>query len=302
MRILVTGSSGLIGRALTASLGGGGHEVVRLVRGEAPLQRGEFRWRPEAGIIDKSAFEGVDGVVHLAGQSIASGRWTPKLKASIRESRVRGTRLLSAALACCARRPGVLLSASAIGYYGNRGDEPLREESGPGEGFFPEICTAWEEATRAAQEAGVRVVQLRFGIVLSGGGGALQRMLLPFRLGLGGRFGNGRQTMSWVAIEDAIGATCHALLRNDLEGPVNVVAPNPVTNETFTRTLGSVLGRPTIFPLPSALLRLAMGAEMADALLLSSARVLPARLERSGYAFGAPDLRKALQQILDRAR
>ncbi len=302
MRILVTGSSGLIGRALTASLRGEDHEVVRLVRGEAPLQTGEFRWRPEAGIIDESAFEGVDGVVHLAGQSIASGRWTPKLKAFIRESRVRGTRVLSEALARCARRPRVLLSASAIGYYGNRGDEPLREESRPGEGFFPEICTAWEEATRAAQDAGVRVVHLRFGIVLSEGGGAFQSMLRPFRLGFGGRLGNGRQYMSWVAIEDAIGATCYALLRNDLEGPVNIVAPAPVTNETFTRTLGSVLGRPTIISLPSPLLRLALGSEMADALLLSSTRVLPARLDRAGYTFGAPDLRKALRQILSRAR
>ena len=301
MRILVTGSSGLIGRALTASLGVGGHEVVRLVRGEAPLQRGEFRWRPEAGIIDEAAFEGVEGVVHLAGQSIASGRWTPKLKASIRESRVRGTRLLSDALARCARRPRVLLSASAIGYYGNRGDEPLREESRPGEGFFPEICIAWEGATRPAQDAGVRVVHLRFGIVLSDDGGAFQRMLLPFRLGLGGRLGSGGQTMSWVAIDDAIGAALHALSRNDIEGPLNVVAPNPVTNETFTRTLGSVLGRPTLFPLPAPLLRFALGAEMADALLLSSARVLPARLARSGYAFGAPDLRQALRRILRRA-
>jgi hypothetical protein len=298
MHIAVTGSNGLIGSALVASLGAGGHRVSRLVRG--PLAgAGAIEWDPAAGVRDAALLEGLDGVVHLAGENIGAGRWTVRRKAEIRRSRVEGTQRLCEALARLARPPKALVCASAIGIYGDRGDEPLTEESSPGGDFLAEVCRAWEAATGPAAGAGIRVVCLRFGVVLSPAGGALKKMLLPFRLGAGGRIGSGRQYMSWIALDDAAGAIHHALRDESLAGPVNAVAPFPATNAEFTRILARVLRRPAVAPLPAFAARLALG-EMADALLLASQRVLPARLRASGYAFRFPDLEGALGHLLGR--
>lgn len=300
MRVLVTGASGLIGGTLVGSLREDGHEAVRLVRLE-PSSESEIRWDPQAGTVDAgdaAALNGLDAVVHLAGENIA-GRWNGKKKARILESRSRGTRLLAETIAGLSQRPKVLVSASAIGYYGDRGDERLREESDNGSDFLAEVCRSWEEATRPAAESGIRVAMLRFGPVLSGAGGALAQMLTPFRLGLGGTIGSGTQYMSWVSLEDAVGAIQHAIETETLEGPANVVSPNPVTNREFTKTLGRVLGRPTVLPMPAAVARL-LFSEMADALLLSSARVEPARLLETGYEFRYPELEGALRHALDR--
>ncbi len=295
MKVLVSGSSGLVGSALVPFLTTGGHEVVRLVRsdpGEA-----EVRWDPEAGSVDTAGLEGLDAVVHLAGENIAAGRWTEEKKQRIRDSRVEGTRLLCETLAGLEQPPRALVCASAMGYYGDRGDEVLTEESDPGSGFLPEVCREWEAAAGPAAEAGIRVVNLRFGIILSPEGGALAKMLFPFRMGAGGRLGSGDQYMSWISLDDAVGAIHHALATETLEGPVNGVGPQPVTNAEYTKTLGRVLVRPTIFPMPAFAARLAFG-EMADALLLSSARLEPARLQATGYAFQHPELEGALKHLL----
>jgi uncharacterized protein len=294
MRILVTGSTGLIGSALISALSAQGHTVVRLVRGQ-PQAATDVRWNPATGQLDAAALEGLDAVVHLAGENVA-GRWTPEKKARIFDSRVQGTQLLSETLARLKNPPRALASASAIGFYGNRGNEVLREDSSLGTGFMAEVCRAWEAATEAASNAGIRVVHLRFGIVLSAQGGALAKMLTPFRLGLGGRIG-GNQYWSWIALDDSVGAICHALTTETLEGMVNIVAPQAVTNREFTTTLGRVLGRPTILPVPAFALRLALG-EMADEALLSSARVEPARLAGTGYIFRYPNLEGALRHVL----
>lgn len=281
MKILITGSSGLVGSALVGSLSGDGHSITRLVHGQPwPL------------------LEGHDAVVHLAGESIATGRWTPAKKARIRESRVVFTRRLAEALARLAQPPKVFLCASAIGFYGDRGDEVLREASAPGSGFLADVCRDWEAATQPVAERGVRVVNLRFGVILSASGGALAKMLTPFKLGAGGVMGNGRQWMSWIALDDAIGAIRYGLTTDFLHGPINVVAPNPVTNREFTKTIGRVLGRPTVFPLPAFVARLAFG-EMADPLLLSSQRVEPAQLVASGYRFKFPTIEGALRHLLN---
>jgi hypothetical protein len=301
MKVAVTGSSGLIGSALIRSLSATGHGVVRLVRSPAPADKGVLYWDPASFRLDPAALEGLDAMVHLAGESIASGRWSATRKARIRDSRVVGTKFLSEALSRLARPPRVLATASAIGYYGNRGEQVLREDSAPGIDFLAEVCRAWEAAVGPAVARGIRVVHLRFGVVLSPEGGALAKMLLPFRLGLGGRLGSGQQYMSWVALDDAVGAIEHALATDTLRGPVNVVAPRPVTNLEFTRTLGRVLSRPTLLPVPAPAARLALG-EMADALLLASSRVEPARLLASGYRFRHPDLEEALRQMLGRTR
>ena len=256
-----------------------------------------MEWDPMAGKLNPTALEGIDAVVHLAGENIAARRWTAKQKARIRESRVTGTRLLAESLARVARPPKVLICASAIGYYGNRGDERLDEESSSGNDFLAEVCREWEASAQAAIDKGIRVVFLRFGMILSPAGGALGKMLTPFRLGVGGIIGNGQQYMSWIALDDLIGAIYHALLDERLSGPVNAVSPNSVTNHEFTKTLGRVLGRPTLFPLPAFAARLAFG-EMADGLLLSSARVEPLRLLSSGYTFRYPILREALRHLL----
>jgi len=297
MRIAVTGSSGLIGSALTPFLTTGGHEVRRLVR-RPPRARDELRWDPRGGV-DPSALEGVSAVVHLAGESIGEGRWTRRSKARIKESRVAGTRLLSEGLARMTRPPEVLVCASAIGYYGDRGDETLTENSPAGEGFLAELCRAWEAAALPAREAGIRIVHLRLGVILDPRGGALARMLTPFRLGVGGRVGSGRQWMSWVSLEDAVDAFHHALGRRDMSGVYNVVAPAPVRNAELTRVLARVLGRPALAPVPAFAARLAFG-EMAEALLLASARVSPERLEQTGFSFRHPDLEGALRHVLGR--
>jgi hypothetical protein len=301
MRILVSGSTGLVGSALVPALGGAGHDVVRLVRSEAAGGGSAVRWDPAAGRLDAAALEGLDAVVHLAGESVAAGRWTAAKKERIRASRVDGTRLLCRALAGLSRPPRVLACASAIGFYGSRGDEVLKEESAPGSDFLAGVCKEWEAAAEPASRKGIRVASLRFGMILSPAGGALAKMLLPFRLGAGGILGDGRQYVSWIAIDDVLGAIQHVLSSQPLRGPVNVVAPRPVTNREFTRTLGRVLGRPTIVPMPAFAARVVFG-EMADALLLSSARVEPARLLSSGHRFRFPDLEGALRHLLGKAK
>ena len=297
MRIAVTGSHGLVGTALVPFLSSGGHEVIRLVRTPEPSQEPTVMWDPAAGRIDAAALDGLEGVVHLAGESIAVGRWTPERKRAIRDSRVVGTRLLCEALAHLVRPPTVLVSASAIGYYGDRRQETLTERSAAGHGFLADVCEAWERATAAATARGIRVVNLRFGIILTPDGGALAKMLPLFRLGLGGTLGDGAQRMSWIALDDVLGAIHHALTADQLRGPVNAVSPNPVTNREFTTVLGRVLGRPTMLPAPAFMLRLLFG-EFADEGLLSSAQVLPGALSETGYAFRYPVLDAALAHLL----
>lgn len=298
MHVIVTGSRGLVGSALVPFLTTGGHRVTRLVRG-ATGGPDESRWDPRRGPVDASRLDGADAVVHLAGENIAAGRWTPARKAEIRRSRVDGTRNLCEVLSRLPRPPKVFVSASAIGLYGDRGAEVLTEQSAPGTGFLTDVCREWEAATGLASRAGIRVVNLRFGMVLSPHGGALRKLLLPFRLGMGGRIGDGRQFTSWIALDDAVGAIHHALCEESIRGPVNAVAPNPVSNAEFTRTLARVLRRPTLLPVPAFAARLAFG-EMADALLLAGARVMPARLQASGYRFRFPDLESALRHLLGR--
>ena len=299
MKVAVTGATGLIGSALVPFLRSGGHEAAPLRR--APAGRGGDgpSWDPDTGALSAGALDGLDAVVHLAGENVAGGRWTAARKARIRDSRVDGTRRLAEALAALPEPPRTLVAASAIGFYGDRGDEALDEASAPGEGFLPAVCQAWEEAAAPAREAGIRVVHLRIGVVLTPAGGALGQMLLPFRMGVGGVIGSGRQHMSWVALDDVLGGILHVLRTDGLTGAVNMVAPNPATNAEFTKTLGRVLRRPTILPLPGFAARLAFG-EMADALLLASARVDPARLRQGGFAFGYPGLEDALRHVLGR--
>ncbi|HLW79862.1 MAG TPA: TIGR01777 family oxidoreductase [Terriglobia bacterium] len=316
MRILITGSSGLIGSALRPAFATAGHSVIRLVRSgqgglegqkghegqEANPAEGAILWDPRLGSMEpgeRARLEGLDAVVHLAGESIAGGRWTAGRKAKIRDSRVLVTRFLATVLAGLERPPRVMVCASAVGYYGDRGDEVLTEESSSGEGFLAGLCQEWEQAAEPAREKGIRVVNLRIGLVLSGAGGALKQMLTPFRLGLGGVIGSGRQYWSWIAIDDVVGAFQHALITDSLRGPVNTVGPGPVTNREFTRTLGRVISRPTVFPLPAFAARLAFG-DMANELLLAGQRVEPRRLIESGYEFRFRDLDAALRHVLNR--
>jgi uncharacterized protein len=298
MKILVSGSHGLVGKALTSLMTEDSHEVVRLVRREHNVGSPEVEWYPDRGRIDAQHLEGIDAVVHLAGDNIAAGRWTGQKKRTIRESRVQGTTLLSDTLASLSRPPSVFISASAIGFYGNRGDELLTEKSPPGNDFLARVCTDWEAATKSAAEKGIRTVHARFGVILDAREGALAKMLPPFRAGIGGKVGNGKQWMSWIALEDVIGGLKFLLEDKSIDGPVNLVAPNPVTNAEFTSTLGRVISRPTIFPMPAFAARLAFG-EMADALLLSSQRVDPAVLEDNGFLFSWPTLEPALKHILN---
>jgi uncharacterized protein (TIGR01777 family) len=298
MNILVTGASGLLGSALVSALTSAGHSVTRLVRSQPQSGEKAARWDPMAGTIDTGAFEGLDAVVHLAGENIAE-RWTAAKKVKIRDSRVKGTQVLSEALSHLASPPTVLVSASAIGYYGDRGEAILTEESPPGSSFLSEVCRAWEAATEPARQQGIRVVPLRFGVVLSATGGALAKMLPPFRLGLGGILGSGRQYMSWIALDDAVGAIQHAIVTDSLQGPTNAAAPQANTNQEFTKTLGKVLGRPTAIPFPAFAARLMFG-EMADELLLASARVQPTKLLASGFSFRYPELEGALRHVLAR--
>lgn len=295
MRVAVTGSHGLIGSAVAASLRARGDQVVVLVRRDARTPE-EIAWDPAGGRIDAARLEGVDAAIHLAGATLAS-RWTPEQKAAIQTTRRQGTELLARALAGLRRRPRVLVSASAVGYYGNRGDEVLTEASGPGTGFLAEVCREWEAAADPARRAGVRVVHPRFGVVLAGGGGILAKIAPIFKLGAGGPLGHGRQYLPWVAIDDAAGALLLALDRDDLDGPVNVVSPRAVTNREFTSVLAHVLGRPALIPVPAAALR-AMFGEMADEALLAGQRVDPARLRGAGYAFRFAELEPALRHVL----
>jgi uncharacterized protein (TIGR01777 family) len=298
MKVLVTGSSGLIGSALMPFLGAGGHEPVRLVRSKPSDGSPNVFWNPESGEVDSTRLEGLDAVVHLAGENI-TGKWTSAKKTRIRDSRINGTRTLCEALAGLARPPRVLISASATGYYGDRGTETLYEDSSVGQGFLADVCRAWEAAADPAVNAGIRVVYLRLGMVLSPSAGALAQMLSPFGLGLGGRIGSGRQYWSWITLDDVIGAIHHALTTEVLEGPVNAVSPCPVTNLEFTRTLGRVLSRPTLLRLPAFATRLAVG-EMADEVLLASTRVEPAQLRGTGYRFRHSNLEDALYRLLQR--
>ena len=297
MNVAVSGASGLIGAALVSSLEAQGHRAIRLVRRMPRPDEDALRWDPSTGVLTPAGPSVADAVVHLAGDSILGLRWTAEKKRRIRESRTTATRLLVETLTRLTNPPAVLVCASGIGYYGSRGDEVLTEDSRPGPGFLADLARDWEAATATAIARGIRVVNLRLGVVLSARGGALATMLTPFRMGLGGVIGDGAQWMSWIALDDVIGAIRHALTTDALRGPVNTVAPAPVTNADFTRTLGRVLGRPTLIPLPAFAARLALG-EMADELALVSQRVMPARLLASGFAFRRPTLEDALRAAL----
>lgn len=294
MRILVSGSSGLIGSALTRALMSGSHTVVPLVRGAA--RSGAVSWDPERQRIDRAGLEGLDAVVHLAGEPLL-GRWTAEKKRRIRDSRVLGTSLLATALASLQQRPSVLVCASAAGFYGDRGDEILMEDSAPGPGFLAGVCGAWEAAAAPAREAGIRVVSIRTGLVLARVGGLLKILLLPFQLGLGGPIGHGRSYWSWIALDDLIAVYRFAITRESLAGPVNAAAPHPVTNAEFARTLGVVLRRPAVLPVPPFALRLVFGREAADD-MLSGFRLQPARLQAAGFRFQYPELEPALRHVL----
>lgn len=303
MKIMITGATGLVGSALIPKLLAEGHSITRLVRRRpqdvtATNNMQDVWWDPEQGTIDESALEGHDAAVHLAGENVAE-RWTEEKKRRIRDSRVKGTRLLAQTLSRLARQPKTLVSASAIGFYGShRGAEALTEESAPVKDFLSEVCREWEEATEPARASGMRVVRLRIGIVLSGQGGALAKMLTPFQMGVGGKIGSGEQYMSWIALDDVVRIIQHALRDETLSGAVNTVAPQPVTNNEFTKVLGKVLGRPTIFPMPAFAVKLLFG-EMGETLLLSSERVEPARLQRTtNFKFAYPELEGALRQAL----
>lgn len=302
MKILITGSTGLVGRALVSELQQTGHTVCRLVRPGTSVAaiRGnegfEVRWNPETEELGAAAV-GADAVVNLAGASIAHGRWTAERKKELRGSRVDTTRSLVNALSRMAARPRVQVSASAIGYYGDRGEEILQEESAPGNGFLCEVAREWETEAEKAEALGIRVVRLRFGVILAKEGGALPQMARPFRLGVGGRIGSGQQWMSWIGLDDVVAIMQLALENGAVRGAVNVVAPEPIRNVEFTAALSQAVHRPALFPVPAFALRLLLG-EMADALLLSSTRVVPARLEKMGYRFLQPDLESALRSIL----
>ncbi|MCA9110262.1 MAG: TIGR01777 family oxidoreductase [Planctomycetaceae bacterium] len=297
-KVAVTGASGMIGSEVVRRLSSLGRPVVKLVRGTPKSTVTEAQWSVEEGLVNPSRLEGLYGVIHLAGENIAGGRWTEDMKRRIRSSRVQGTEKLCRDLAKLHRRPKVLVCASAIGYYGDRGTTILDESSPPGEGFLPEVCREWEAATKPASDAGIRVVNVRIGVVISKEGGALAKMLLPFKMGAGGKVGSGKQYWSWISHVDVVGVLLHALDCETLSGPVNAVSPNAVTNAEFTDVLGSVLHRPTILPMPAFAAKLALG-QMADDLLLASAHVVPKKLEESGYEFQYPQLRECLQHELN---
>ena len=295
MKVAITGASGLVGSTVAALLRQQGHDVAALVR-RSPREN-EIEWDPAAGSIESEKLEGIDAVVHLAGENIAEGRWNDAKKKRILDSRVGGTKLVSETLAGLNHKPSVFVSASAIGFYGDQRPAPVDETAERGEGFLAEVCQAWEDASQPAVDAGIRTVNLRIGVVLSSRGGALSKMLTPFKLCLGGIVGSGRQVWSWIAIDDLAAAIVHAINSDSLSGPVNATAPNASTNAEFTKALGHVLGRPTIFPMPTFAARLAFG-EMADALLLSSSRVKPARLLESNFEFKFPEIEPALRAAI----
>ena len=299
MRVLVSGASGLIGTALCASLRGDGDEAIRLVRRPA-VASDEIEWDPAKGQLDPFTIGGFDAVVHLSGAGIGDRRWSDARRKEIRDSRLDSTALLAESLAATQSKPAVLISGSAIGFYGDR-SQPVTEDDGPADppDYLSELVVAWEEATAAAEAAGIRTVHLRTGIVLAKEGGALKKLLLPFRLGVGGKLGSGQTWWSWISIEDQVRAIKH-LINSSVEGPVNLTAPNPVTNGQFTKALGQVLRRPAVLPVPRFVLEIILGKDLARALLFTSARVLPAKLEESGFEFRHPDVKTALQAVLGR--
>jgi uncharacterized protein len=296
MDVAVTGSHGLIGSALIPTLQADGHRVLRLVRDD-PRGPDDVRWDPPSGAIDSEKLDGVDAVVHLAGAGIGDKKWTPARKQLVLDSRTQGTSLLARALAGLTRKPNVLVSASAIGYYGDRGDEVLTEDSESGDDFGARVCREWEAAAAPAADAGIRVVRIRTGLVQAGSGGMLHRLLLPFKLGAGGRLGSGKQYMSWIAIDDEVNAIRHVLENDSVDGPVNLTAPNPVTNAEYTETLGRVLHRPTVIPTPLFGLKAVYGAELVDT-LLGSQRVSSDKLRATGFEFSYPDLEGALRAVI----
>ena len=297
VKMLISGSTGLIGSSLIPHLARQGHSIVRLVRTTTRGDAAEVHWNPSQGEMDVPGLEGMDAIVHLAGENIGNGRWTARKKSRILGSRVEGTRLLVESLIRLAHPPKVLVTASATGYYGSRGDKVLDEYSPPGSGFLPRLCREWEAATSPAAKRGIRVVNLRMAPVLTPKGGILPKMLTPFRLGLGARLGRGRQYMSWISMDDLVAVFDHVLRTESLRGVVNAVSPCPVTNREFTETLARILRRPAFLSVPSPALRLLLG-EMADQLLLASQRVEPSRLKASGYRFRHPDLESALRHFL----
>jgi uncharacterized protein (TIGR01777 family) len=298
VKVVVSGSSGLVGRPLIAALEARGSQVVRLVRRVPHKDDAESRWDPDASSVDRSAFESCDAVVNLSGAGIGERRWTPARKRVLVDSRVQATRLLCETIADLARSPRVLVNASAVGYYGDRGDEVLTEQSGPGTGFLSSLCQQWESATAEADRAGIRVVRLRTAVVLAARGGALGRQLPLFRLGLGGRLGSGDQWLSWISLRDHIGAILRSLDDESLSGAVNAASPSPVTNAVFTKSLGRALRRPSFAAVPRPALRAALGRELADEVVLASQRVLPARLEGAGFNFRDPEIEGALKAVL----
>jgi uncharacterized protein len=297
VRVAVTGSHGLVGTALVEALTGGGHQVTALVRGE-PQGSDQIRWDPARGTIDATGLEGHDAVVHLAGVGIGDHRWTDDHKRAVLDSRVQGTSLLATTLARLDRPPTVLASASAVGYYGDTGSRAVTEADGPGAGFLADAVRRWEEATAPAAEAGIRVARFRSGVVLTDRGGALDKQLLPFKMGLGGRVGTGEQYLSWISLADEISAIRHLLANDTIEGPVNLTAPNPVTNAQFTKALGAVLGRPTVLPVPMLALNTMFGRQMVEEMILTGQRVLPAVLQASGFTFVDDEIEAALRRIL----
>jgi uncharacterized protein (TIGR01777 family) len=299
MKILISGASGLVGTALTAVFRREGHTVGHLVRPGGPARPGDIRWDPTSATVERAALEASDALVHLSGANISGGRWTPARKQVLRSSRVDTTRFLVDSLSRLGRKPRVFISASAVGYYGSRGDEVLTESMRPGTDFLSALARDWETEASRAQASGIRTVMLRFGVILSSSGGALPRMMTPFKFGVGGPLADGEQWMSWIALEDVIGIVRFAIANAELSGPVNVVAPNPVRNGDFSRVLAKVLHRPAVFSAPRLVLRLALG-EMADALLLVSQRAHPAKLLAMGYRFRFDDLGTALREIIDR--
>ncbi len=298
MRVAIAGASGLVGTALAESLAEGGVEVLRLVRGE-PRNSGEVRWDPAAGVLGATALAGCDAVVNLSGENVADGAWSAARKKRILDSRIDSTRTLVQAMAAMEQPPKVFISTSAIGYYGNRGDEVLTERASLGSGFLAEVCRDWEAEAMRAKDAGVRVVCVRLGVVLTSRGGALAKMLTPFRLGLGGPLGSGEQYMSWITLHDVVRAIRWCISREDIHGPVNLVAPQAVTNREFTKALAGELRRPAFMAAPAFALRLAMG-QMADEMLLSSARVSPAVLHGEHFDFEYPKLEEALHALIHR--